>query len=205
MNCSEFEILLCDYVDDTLRGEQKSAFEHHLETCGACAELARDAGAAVRFMERASAVEPPPELVTKILFELPQARPAESRGLKGFFAGWSVTKLLGPVLQPRFAMGMAMTILSFSMLAQVAGISVRQLRPSDLDPIKIAASIDLQLHRGWERAVKYYENLRVVYEIQSRLKEWTEQQEEERRALTSDEAPAATQSEADSEKVNKGK
>ena len=32
-----------------------------------------------------------------------------------------------------------------------------------------------------DRMVKYYENLRLVYEIQSRLKEWTDQEEEERR------------------------
>ena len=27
MNCADIEILLCDYVDGTLRGEQKSAVE----------------------------------------------------------------------------------------------------------------------------------------------------------------------------------
>jgi hypothetical protein len=30
--------------------------------------------------------------------------------------------------------------------------------------------------RVWERSVKYYENLRVVFEIQTQLKEWTEEQ-----------------------------
>ena len=32
------------------------------------------------------------------------------------------------------------------------------------------------VQRGWERTVKYYENLRVVYEIQTQLKEWSDQQ-----------------------------
>ncbi len=29
----------------------------------------------------------------------------------------------------------------------------------------------------WDRAVKYYDNLRLVIEIQSRLKEWTDQEQ----------------------------
>ena len=37
MNCADIEILLCDYVDGTLHGEQKSAVEAHLAGCeGVC-------------------------------------------------------------------------------------------------------------------------------------------------------------------------
>ena len=32
-----------------------------------------------------------------------------------------------------------------------------------------------RVQRTWERTVKYYENLRVVFEIQTQLKEWTDQ------------------------------
>ena len=67
-------------------------------------------------------------------------------------------------------MGMAMTILSFSMLARFAHIEPRQLRPSDLDPVKVWQGIDDHSHRVYDRAMKYYDNLRLVIEIQSRLK-----------------------------------
>jgi anti-sigma factor RsiW len=70
MTCADLEILLADYVDGTLHGEQKSAVESHLAQCDGCAELARDASGAVAFMERASNVEAPPELVTRILYEI---------------------------------------------------------------------------------------------------------------------------------------
>ena len=70
MNCADVEILLADYVDGTLRGDAASALEAHLAGCAACAELARDSAGAVAFMERASAVDAPPELVTRILFEV---------------------------------------------------------------------------------------------------------------------------------------
>ena len=79
------------------------------------------------------------------------------------------------VLQPRYVMGMAMTILSFSMLANFAHIEPRQLRPADLDPVKVWQGIDDRTHRIWDRTMKYYDNLRLVIEIQSRLKEWTDQ------------------------------
>ena len=48
--------------------------ERHLAECPACAELARDSAAAVAFMERAAEVEPPPELITRILFDAPWSK-----------------------------------------------------------------------------------------------------------------------------------
>jgi len=188
MTCPELEILLCDYVDGTLRGGDKLAVERHLAKCAACAELARDAAAAVSFIERAAAVEPPPEMVTRILFEIPAAQGVTVKRSLRAWLGEKLGRWFEPVLQPRFAMGMAMTILSFSMLGKFSGISVRQLRPSDLEPAQIYASLDYQVRRGWERAVKYYENLRLVYMIQSRLKEWSDQEEQQRR---SEERPAS--------------
>lgn len=179
MNCAELENLLCDYVDGTLHGEQKSAIERHLSECPSCAELARDAASAVAFMERAAVVEPPAELVTRILFELPAARRAEHK-VSGSVWRRFRAKWLEPVLQPRFAMGMAMTVLSFAMLGRFAGIEVRQLRPADLNPAKIWMSIEDRAVQTWERAMKYYDSLRVVYEIQTRFREWGDQAETDR-------------------------
>ena len=61
------------------------------------------------------------ELVTRILFEITDGRqPCGGEAVAGRGAGsetgWS------RFLQPRFAMGMAMTILSFAMLGRFAGI-----------------------------------------------------------------------------------
>lgn len=174
MTCAELEILLCDYVDGTLRVEEKSALEAHLAGCSACSELAKDVAGITAFIETVAPAEPPGELLTRILHELPSARPAaEKRSWwRNLFGGW-----VHSVLQPRYVMGMAMTVLSISMIAKFAHIEPRQLRPSDLDPVKIWAGIDDRSHRVWDRAVKYYENLRLVIEIQSRLKEWSDQEQ----------------------------
>lgn len=188
MNCADLETLLCDYVDGTLTAGPKSELETHLARCTACAELVRDASAAVAFMERAADVEPPAELLNKIIFQLPAARQARSQGhgFRGFLRHW-----LQPVLQPRFAMGMAMTILSFSMLARFAGITPRKLTTEDLSPTKIWRSLDDKAHRTWERSVKFYESLRVVYEIQTRMREWTSDDgQQKNQTAPADERPA---------------
>ena len=181
MTCAELEILLCDYVDGTLHASERAALENHLAECPACKQLAADVAGVTAFIERVPQAEPPAELLTRIMHHAPMGAgavteriPSDSRpswtkrvwgGLwGGFFQGW---------LQPRYVMGMAMTILSFSMLARFAHIEPRQLRPSDLDPVKVWQGIDDHSHRVYDRAMKYYDNLRLVIEIQSRLQEWT--------------------------------
>jgi anti-sigma factor RsiW len=173
MTCAELEILLADYVDGTIRGEEKSALEGHLAECAECAELARDAADAVAFMQRVTTVDAPPELVTRILFEItsgPSHAEVKPSWVRRIFGKW-----LEPILQPRYAMGMAMTVLSFAMLGRFTGIH-RQLTAADLDPVKIWRTTEDRAQRVWERSVKYYENLRVVFEIQTQLKEWTDEQ-----------------------------
>jgi hypothetical protein len=190
MNCLDLEVLLCDYLDGTLPEGQKTELERHLSACAGCAGLARDAAVAVEFMGRAAAVEPPPELITRILYSLPPARQARARqpgGIRKWFS-----HLVQPMLQPRFAMGFAMTILSFSMLGRFAGIQLRQLSPKDFNPAAVWQGIDDRLHRAWDRSIKFYESLRVVYEIQSRIREWTEQDQTERKAATPEEPPASS-------------
>ncbi|HWR53209.1 MAG TPA: zf-HC2 domain-containing protein [Bryobacteraceae bacterium] len=171
MNCADLEILLCDYTDGTLQPDLRAEFDTHVAQCAACAELARDVSAALGFIERVPPVEPPPELMTRILFELPaahQARAKKPGGIRHLIQEW-----IQPIMQPRFAMGFAMTILSFSLLARFAGISPRQLTVNDLRPSNVVAAVDDRIYRVWQRTVKYYENIRLVYEVQTQLREWT--------------------------------
>lgn len=172
-NCTDIELLLCDYLDGILPADQKAAFEAHAETCSACTEMVADCRSAMAFVERCETVEPPAPLLTRILNEIPVAKQEQKRR-RGFSA--RLHSWFAPVLRPRFAMGMAMTILSFSMLGKFVG-PVKPIKASDLDPIRVISTIDDKIHRGWNNVVKYYENLRFVYEIQTRLREW--QQEED--------------------------
>jgi Putative zinc-finger len=182
MSCAELEQLICDYVDGTLTAARKAEVERHLETCPACAEVARDSAAAVAFMERAADVEPPPELITRILFDAPWTRKTPAKG-RGWFID-KLSKLIAPIMQPRFAMGMAMTILSFSILSKF--VPMQQLKAADLRPSEVWASLDDRAHRAWARSVKYYENLKVVYQIQTLLRDWQQQAEDQKATQTSE-------------------
>jgi len=184
MTCANFEIALCDYLDGTLAAADRAEVERHLAGCPTCAELESDARAALQFMERAADVEPPPELVTKLfaIAQMPEAKTRVRRGIRGW-----LERLVQPILQPRLVMGLSLTILFFGMMARCAGIPGKHLSPADLDPARVWAGVEDRVQRGWERSVKFYENLRFVYQIQSRLREWREQQEQDNAV-----APAAT-------------
>ena len=84
---------------------------------------------------------------------------------------------LQPVLQPRFAMSMAMTILSLAMVERCTGIHTQQISAADLNPAVLWNGLEEKAYRTWDRTVKYYENLRLVYEVETALREIREQQD----------------------------
>lgn len=173
MSCPEFEILLSDYIDGTLDRATRDELDGHVAGCAACAEMFADANAAVAFMGRVGPVALPPDLVTRIAYQAPRGPvfdPLQRRGFWGLLFG----RWLQPLLQPRFAMGMAMTILSFAMLERCTGIQVQHIRPGDLNPARVWDGFEDRAMRTRDRAVKYYENLRVVYDIESRLRDLRE-------------------------------
>jgi hypothetical protein len=173
MQCSEFETRLCDYLDGTLGEAARREVDQHASECRLCAATLADSLALTGFLERVPEVETPREMVTNILYQTANARHSwRTAGSRG--ASW-----FRPLFQPRFAMSMAMTILSVSMLYRVTGPQIRQLQVADLNPVGIWRGIDNRLQGAWERGVKFYENLRFIYEIQAQL-----------RALQADEEPA---------------
>ncbi len=169
MLCPEFETRLCDYLDGTLDQASAQEAEQHASECALCAALLADATAVGQFLERVEPVEAPQELVTSILYRTRQAH-SRATGWRSWFQ---------PLLQPRFAMSMAMTILSVSMLYRVAGVQIRQLEVSDLNPVAIWQSVDNSAQRMWNRAVKFYQNARFIYEIVSQWKELQAEEDQE--------------------------
>ena len=169
MHCAEFELIVCDYVDGTLSPAERSAVDQHLAHCSSCREVVAEQQQLLSFLEGVPEVEAPPELITRLIQDSPLHQKAARQAQRGWFRRL-VAPLIDPILQPRFAMGMAMTILSFSMLGKFAA-PVKQLKPSDLDPVKVWSAMEDKAHRTWDRGVKYYENLRLVWEVRSRLSE----------------------------------
>ncbi len=172
MQCADFEIRLCDYLDGTLEAAARREVEEHAAGCPHCQELLAGSRTLAAFLERVPGVDAPPELITAILYR------TQGAGAGRALRGWR--RWLGPLWQPRFVMGMAMTILSVSMLSRVAGVKVRQLEAADLNPVSIWRGVDNQAHRLYDRGVKFYTNVRFIYEIMSQLR--TADQEEEQPA-----------------------
>src|SRR6185437_9367278 len=184
MNCAEFEILLADFIDGTLNAPSMNqplnaaeeakwnSFAQHKETCADCAALAEEVQSALSFMEMAAEPEMPQPLIGKILHATNSGWELK-RHEKGF-RGW-INRALGPILQPRFVMGAMVTVMSLTMLTRCAG-GEKSMTAANLDPVRLWTSLDTRVHRVWDRTVKGYESMRVVYEIRGQIDEWNAQQ-----------------------------
>jgi hypothetical protein len=82
-----------------------------------------------------------------------------------------------------------MTILSLAMLWRTVGPAPLSTR--DLKPSRIWAMLEDRGSYAWGRTVKFYENLKFVYQIQATLRQWQQQQEEEQRPAAGQENPGA--------------
>ena len=69
------------------------------------------------------------------------------------------------LLQPRLAMTAAMAFFSIALTLNLTGVRLSELRASDLRP----SSIKRSFSQANAHVVRYYDNLRVVYELESRV------------------------------------
>ncbi len=84
------------------------------------------------------------------------------------------------MLQPRLAMTAAMAFLSIALTLDLTGVRLQDLRASDLRP----SSLKRDFYSANARVVQYYEGLRVVYELESRVHDL--------QSATDNDAPAAS-------------
>ena len=80
-------------------------------------------------------------------------------------AGFRASSFGQIMLQPRLAMTAAMAFFSIALTLNLTGIHPMSLRASDLQP----SSLKRNYHNVNARVVRYYEGLRVVYELESRV------------------------------------
>jgi hypothetical protein len=181
MECTEFEALL----GDALEGEgqmspaRKQSFDAHRRVCGVCGPLFAGVQAGRQWLQSLEEVEPPAYLVHNILAATTgvvstRALAATPGGRTTPFGerlreGWD--SLFAPVAafvrQPRFVMSFGMIFFSFSLALNVAGVKPADVAKVDLRPAAMRhAYIDAQI-----KVVKFYDNIRFVYEIESKLRE----------------------------------
>jgi hypothetical protein len=173
MQCAEFEALLAEALDATLHGSALAAFEAHQQSCPVCAAMLQEAAAGMHWLKGLEDIEPPKHLVHNILAQTIGSVPEVSTQAAPAGEGWfeklkaRVSPMFAPVMTPRFAMSFGMAFFSITMLANVAGFHVSDLKHVDLS----ARGLQKTYYATEARVVRYYENIRLVYEIESRVRD----------------------------------
>lgn len=162
LGCNQFEEAVSDYIEGALTPEVALAMRRHAHQCSACADLLEEVRQALGLLADLPDLETPRHLEARILQRTLAPREA---------LGWGATlaALVRGLMQPRFALGFSMAVFAFALMINAAGINLAHLRWADLAPAQISARMHRSLNRGVARGVAYYNDLRVVYEIQAAL------------------------------------
>jgi hypothetical protein len=184
MQCHEFDGLVSDALDGVLTGIQLDRFQTHSRTCSVCGPLFAEVTAGRNWLKDLTEVEPPANLVTSILasttgvdtqrlrvnVSMPQPRVSWIERAQAWASGW-VSEVVQPiwatVRQPRFAMSFGMAFFALSVALSVLGVKPADLRQISLRP----SALRHTYYNTQARVVRYYENIRFVYEVESRVRE----------------------------------
>lgn len=179
LSCSEFDALLSDALDGILSAASQRRFDFHRRQCPTCGPLFREASAGMNWLGSLEEVEVPANLVHNILAATtvraeaaPVAvpKPGWKERLSGIIAD-VVAPIRVLVRQPRIALTTGMAMFSLTLSLNFAGVKLGDLRHLDLRPSAIKESATMRYYETSSRVVKYYENIRLVYEVESRLQE----------------------------------
>lgn len=155
MNCRRVESLLGEYMDGALPVDERRAVEDHFADCAPCVAAKEEMDLALEFLGGAPNVDVPEGLVANILDVTVHAGPPAG-GMAvagGGVMGW-VRPLLQPLFEPRFAMSVALAIVSFSILTWSGEKTLD--RWQNADPIAQVRTATTGLDRAWERGVAVY-------------------------------------------------
>jgi hypothetical protein len=172
---------LADALDGLLRPEDEATFAAHMAACPACTALFEEARRGREWLEFLS---PEPEVPAGLLDKiLAQTGPGQVAGYGLMPQGtnvllmppaWQRPGFVGQVrrfAEPRLLMTAAMAFFSIALTLNLTGIRLTSLRFSDLRPTAVRSYMERQLAMASTPIIRYYDNLRFVYEVQSRMRE----------------------------------
>jgi hypothetical protein len=179
--CGQWETLLADALDGLLKPEDEAVFTAHMATCPACTALFEEARRGREWLEFLS---PEPEVPEGLLDRiLAQTGP-------GQVAGFGIVPATGDVLpmpqpwqrpgfmgqirrfaEPRLLMTAAMAFFSIALTLNLTNVRLSSLRLSDLRPSNIRSFVERRVTMASTPIIRYYDHLRFVYEVESRMRE----------------------------------
>jgi len=159
-NCEQTEARLSDYLDGLLGPAEHAAFDLHVNSCERCTPLVAGVSHVLSTLHTLAQVEPRPQLFDSILTATlgPQSWRRAKRWLRG-------------LRSPRFVYSAVSVAATFVVILTASGFSFRKPKLADLNPAMIYRKTNSQAHRVYAQSAKFVSDLRVVYEIQTRLNE----------------------------------
>ena len=186
--CGQWETLLADALDGLLKPEDEATFTAHMAICPACTALFEEARRGREWLEFLSpGARSSRGLLDKILaqtgpgqvagyglvtggqrsFRMPMSQPGSGRAL------WDRIRRFA---EPRLLMTAAMAFFSIALTLNLTGVRLTDLRLSDLRPTAVRSFMERRLTMASTPIIRYYDHLRFVYEVESRMRELRQQQ-----------------------------
>jgi len=158
--CEQTEARLSDYLDGLFQPAEQSAFNDHVNTCERCAPLVAAVARTLGSLYALEPVDAPAQLESAILTATLGA------------PNWrNLRRWLKSLQSPRFVYSMASVAATIVVILAASGFSFRKPKLADLAPGTIYRKTNAQAHLVYAHSVKFVSDLRVVYEIQTRLSE----------------------------------
>jgi anti-sigma factor RsiW len=158
--CEQTEARLSDYLDGLLQPAEHIAFDQHVNGCERCTPLVAGVSHIVSTLHTLQPVEPSPRLVDSIL--------TVTQGPRTWRNAY---RWLRSLQSPRFIYSAVSVAATFVVILTASGFSWRKPKLADLAPATVFRKANSQAHLVYAHSVKFVSDLRVVYEIQSRLNE----------------------------------
>ena len=177
MECSEFEALLADALDNSVSADARPAFDEHGRDCAVCGPMLAEALEGMLMVRGLAELKPPKNLVHNILAATSRKEATAEQIAEEAKLGWmermrrSLTPGVGGLLHSRFAMSFAMAFFSLSITLTLAGVKITDVKNMVEHPSLLRKTVVLGYTNVEAKVTSYYENLRLVYQVQAKVRE----------------------------------
>jgi anti-sigma factor RsiW len=163
-SCEQTEARLSDYLDGVLNPAELAEFTAHVPSCARCAPLVASVSELLTGLHGMEQIEAPPRLVYSVL--------DKTLGPRETLTGWrAILGWVRGVGSIRFAYGALSVAATLVIFVTASGFNWRHPKLADLQPAIIYRNADRTAHLAYAHTAKFVNDLRVVNEIQSRLRE----------------------------------
>jgi len=189
--CGQWETLLVDALDGVLLPEHEGVFSGHLATCASCTEMFEQVRRGREWLEfLAPEPEVPAYLLERILVETGHGKQEISKFTPGDLAVAGGPAVAGNVVtmppawqrpgfaarmrrfaEPRLLMTAAMAFFSIALTLSMTGVRITGMKMADLRPAAVRSVVEKRIMTASTPLIRYYDHLRFVYEVESRMKE----------------------------------